>query len=120
RGDSPLRQASEAQTGDHEFNNFRCRNGSSELAIAGDGLLGVDGKHATKFGACLVEMAEMRQRDDFVPHRWDPARLVVQGAVGPFDRLFESSRNEMSGSDMNCVGKGQRIRWPEVTERAFL
>ena len=34
--------------------------------------------------------------DDLEPHRRDIARLVVQGAVGPFDRLFEASRREMS------------------------
>ena len=63
------------------------------FAKAGDGLLGVDGKHSTEFGACLVEMAEMRQRDDFGPHSHDRARLVMQGAVGPFDRLFEAPRD---------------------------
>ena len=46
---------------------------------------------------------------DFDPHRCDRARLVVQGAVGPFDRLFEASRDEMSGSGINGVEKGIRI-----------
>jgi hypothetical protein len=47
-----------------------------------------------KLGASLVEPAEMRQRDDFHPHRYDRTRLVVQGAVGPFDRLFKVPRGE--------------------------
>ena len=71
-GHSPLREAGKAQAGDYEFQNFGWRK-ASELAKTGDGLLGVDGKHATKFGACLVEPAEMRQRDGSVPHRWDRA-----------------------------------------------
>ena len=41
----------------------------SVLAIAGDGQLGIDGKHSTKFGACLVEMPEMGIGDDFNPYR---------------------------------------------------
>ena len=43
---------------------------------------------------------------DFDPHRWDRAGLVVQGAVGPFDRLFEAPRGEMSDSDDNGADKG--------------
>ncbi|HJU18276.1 MAG TPA: hypothetical protein VJ770_17625 [Stellaceae bacterium] len=31
------------------------------------------------------------------PDRGEEARLIVQSAVGPFDRLFEASRDEMSG-----------------------
>ena len=54
-------------------------------------------------------MAEMCQRGDFDPHRCDRARLVVQGAVGPFDRLFEASCGEMSDSDNTGVVKGIRI-----------
>jgi hypothetical protein len=30
----------------------------------------------------------------------------MQGAVGPFDRLFEAPRDEMSDSDINVVAKG--------------
>ena len=44
--------------------------------------------------------------DGFDPHRRNQARLVVQGAVGPFDRLFKTSRGEMSDSDVNGVEKG--------------
>ena len=44
----------------------------------------------------LVEPVEMGIGGDFDPHRRDIARLVVQGAVGPFDREFEASRGEMS------------------------
>jgi hypothetical protein len=73
-----------------EFENLRCQK-VSEGAITGDGQLGVDGKHSTKLGACLVEMAEMGIGGNFDPYRGDQARLVVQGAVGPFDRLFEAS-----------------------------
>ena len=65
--DSPLWQAGEAQAGDPEFPNFWCRK-VKVLAKAGDGQLGVDGKHSTEFGARRVEMAEMRQRGDFDPH----------------------------------------------------
>ena len=54
------------------------------------------GTNATQFGACLVKAAEMGIGGDFDPHRCDIARLVVQGAVGPFDCLFEASRGEMS------------------------
>ena len=61
---------------------------------AGDGQLGVDGKHSTEFGACLVKAAEMGIGGNLNPHRCGRARLVVQGAVGPFDRLFEASRGE--------------------------
>jgi hypothetical protein len=107
-GGSLLRQAGEAQTGDVEFENFRGHKVSVRTK-AGDGQLGVDGEHSTEFGARHVEMAEMRQRDDFDPHRCDDARLVVQGAVGPFDRLFEASRDEMSGSDSSGVEKAMRI-----------
>jgi len=89
-----------------------------ERAEAGDGQVGVDGEHSTEFGARRVEMAEMGIGGDFDPHRCDTARLVVQGAVGPFDRLFEASRGEMSESDMNCVGKGQRIERAQ-TARPF-
>ena len=67
-GGSLLRQASQAQAGDVEFENFRCHK-VSVRAIAGDGQLGVEGEYSTEFGARLVEMAEMRQRDDFDPHR---------------------------------------------------
>src|SRR5215469_15859673 len=91
-GGSLLRQASQAQAGDHEFEQFRCLMRASVLAIAGDGQLGVDGKQSTKFGACLVEMAEMSVSGDFDQHRSGQARLVVQSAVGPFDRLFEAPR----------------------------
>jgi hypothetical protein len=79
-------------------------------AKAGDGQLGVDGKHSTEFGACLVEPTEMGIGGDLDPHRSDRARLVVQGAVGPFDRLFEAPRGEMSDSHINGVTKGQRIK----------
>ena len=105
RGGSFLRQAGQALAGDIEFENFRCIK-VTERAKAGDGQLGVDGKHATEFGACLVEPAEMRQRDDFGPHSHDRAGLVMQGAVGPFDRLFEAPRDEMSDSDISGVAKG--------------
>ena len=47
--------------------------------------------------------------DDFDPHRRDQARLVMQGAVGPFDRQFEALRDEMSGSNIRGVEKGIRI-----------
>ena len=53
---SPLRQAGQAQAGDIEFENFRCQI-VSQVAKSGDGQLGVDGKHATEFGACLVKVA---------------------------------------------------------------
>ena len=70
----------------------------SVLAKASDGQLGVEGKHSTEFGARLVEMAEMGIGDDFDPHRRDDARLLVQSAVDPFDRLFEAPRGEMSAA----------------------
>ena len=54
---SPLRQAGQAQAGDEEFENFRCRKVSA-LAQVGDGQFGVDGKHSAKFGARLIDMAE--------------------------------------------------------------
>src|SRR5205814_7191312 len=116
-GGSLLRQAGEAQAGDVEFENFRCPY-RGQVAKAGNGQLGVDGKHSTKFGACLVKAAEMGIGGDLNPHRWDRARLVVQGAVGPFDRLFEASRGEMSDSDITGVVKGQRIERAQ-TARPF-
>ena len=85
RSGSPLRQASQAQAGDVEFENFRCHI-VNQVAKSGDGQLGVDGKHSTEFGACLVKASEMGIGGDFDPHRCDGPRLVVQGAVGPFDR----------------------------------
>ena len=103
-GYSLLRQAGQSQAGDVEFENFRGRK-VSVLAIPGDGQLGEDCKHSRKLGAGLIEPAEMRQRGDFDPHRGNHARLVVQGAVGPFDRLFEASRGEMSDSDITRVEK---------------
>ena len=51
----------------------------------------------------------MRQRDDFDPHRSDRVRLVVQGTVGPFGRLFKASRGEMRESDILGIGIGIRI-----------
>src|SRR6516164_4365302 len=78
QGGSPLRQAGQAQAGDVDFENFRCHM-VSVLAKAGDGQFGVDGKHSTEFGACLVEPAEMGIGGNFDPHRRDQARLVVQG-----------------------------------------
>src|SRR6516164_6530008 len=92
-------QAGEAQAGDVEFEKVRCQI-VSHVAKSGDGQLGVDGKHSTKLGACLVEMAEMGIGGDFDPDGWDHARLAVQGVVSPFDRLFEAPRGEMSGSDI--------------------
>ena len=73
---------------------------------AGDGQLWVDGEHSAKFGPRLVEPAEIGIGGDFGPHRCDHARLLVQGTVGPFDRLFEASRGEMGGSDIKGVKKG--------------
>ena len=116
-GALPLRQAGEAQAGDEEFANFRCQKVRA-LAKAGDGQLGVDGKHAAKFGAHLIDMAEMRQRDDFGPHSHDRARLLMQGAVDPFDRLFEAPRDEMSDSDINGVARGMPIERAQ-TARPF-
>ena len=103
-GYSLLRQAGQSQAGDVDFENFRGRK-VSVLSIPGDGQLGEDCKHSRKLGAGLIEPAEMRQRGDFDPHRGNHARLVVQGAVGPFDRLFEASRGEMSDSDITRVEK---------------
>jgi hypothetical protein len=40
----------------------------------------------------------MSIRDDFEQHRYHHARLVVQGAVGPFDSLLEASRVEMTAA----------------------
>jgi hypothetical protein len=65
--------------------------------------LGSMAKHPAEFGARLVEMAEVRQGNGFDPHRCDLARLVVQGAVDPFDRQFEASRGGMSERDINGV-----------------
>src|SRR5215468_4642767 len=79
----------------------------SLLAKAGDAQLGVDGKQSTEFSVRRVEPAEMRQRDDFGPHSHDRARLLVQNAVDPFDRLFEAPRDEMSDSDINGVARGK-------------
>jgi len=90
----------------------------SLLAIAGDGQLGVDGKQSTEFGVRRVEPAEMRQRDDFGPHSHDRARLFMQGAVDPFDRLFEAPRYEMSDSDINGVARGMPIERAQ-TARPF-
>jgi len=52
----------------------------------------------------------MRQRDDFDPHRSDRVLLLVQGAIGPFGRLFKASRGEMRESDILGVGKGIWIK----------
>ena len=67
-GGSLLRQAGQAQAADVEFENFRCRKVSVPAKDIGDGQLGIDGKHATEFGACLVEMAEMSIGGDLDPH----------------------------------------------------
>ena len=48
--------------------------------------------------------------DGFDPHRRNQARLVVQGAVGPFDRLFEASRAEVGKCDVGGVPKPERIK----------
>ena len=42
----------------------------------------------------------------------------MQGAVGPFDRLFEAPRDEMSDSDINGVAKGMPIERAQ-TARPF-
>ena len=76
---------------------------SQRTLETGNGRPGCDVKRSTEFGACLVEMAEMSIGDDFEQHRCDDARLLVQGAVGPFDRLFEASRVEMSECNINGV-----------------
>ena len=68
RGGSVLRQAGEAQAGDLKFKNFRCQKVSGVSAIAADGHLGVDGKQSIEFRACLIKIAEIRQRGDFEPH----------------------------------------------------
>ena len=60
----------------------------------------------------------MRMGSDFDPHRCDHARLAVQGAIGPFDRLFKAPRGEMSDSDINGVDKGIRIERAQ-TARPF-
>jgi len=52
--------------------------------------------------------------DGFDPHRRNQARLVVQGAVGPFDRLFEAPRGEVSDSDIKGGDVGQRIEWAQT------
>ena len=75
-GGSLLRQASQAQAGGVEFENLWCRK-VKVLAKAGDRQLGVDGKHSTEFGACLVEPTEMSIGGDFDPHLCDQVRLVV-------------------------------------------
>ena len=90
----------------------------SVFTVAGDGQLGINGKHATKLAARRVEPAEMRQRDDFGPHSHDRARLFMQGAVDPFDRLFEAPRYEMSDSDINGVARGMPIERAQ-TARPF-
>ena len=109
-----FRQAGQAQASNEEFMNFRCLKVKRTPAKAGDGLLRVDGKHSIEFGACLVKPAEMRQRGDFDPHRCDQARLVVQGAVGPLDRLFEASRDEMSEREIAGGKKAIRIEWAQT------
>jgi hypothetical protein len=83
---------------------------------AGDGQLRIDGKHATEFGACLVEPAEVRQCDDFDPHRSDQARMLVQGAVLPFDRLFKAPRGEVGDGDR--MGGVERGKWIERAQAA--
>jgi len=78
-------------------------------AKPGDRQAGIDRQRPAEFGASLVEPAEMSIGGDLDPHRCDQARLVVQGAVGPFDRLFETSRREMSESDNIDAEKGIQI-----------
>ncbi len=56
----------------------------------------------------------MRQRGDFDPHRRGQARLVVQGAIGPFGCLVKASRAEMSDGDR----KGVEERIPIERARA--
>jgi len=53
------------------------------------------------------------------PHRRDRARLFVQGAVGPFNRLFEEPRDEMSDSDIDGVEKGIRIERAQTARRSM-
>ena len=64
------------------------------------------------------KIAEIRQRGDFEPQRRGKARLVVQGAIGPFGCLIEASRAEMSDSVRKGVEKGKRIERAQ-TARSF-
>ncbi len=51
----------------------------------------------------------MRIGRDFVPARGIIARLVVQGAIGPLDRLSEPSREEMSERRDDSKVEAERI-----------
>ena len=51
----------------------------------------------------------MRVGRDFVSPRGNIARLVLQGAIGPFDRLFEASREEMSDRRDDSKLEAERI-----------
>jgi hypothetical protein len=47
--------------------------------------------------------------DDLGPDRNDKARLFVQSAVGPFDRLLEASRSEMRERHAGSAEIAERI-----------
>jgi len=44
--------------------------------------------------------------DELDADRGYKARLIVQGAIGPFDRLFEAARDHMSAGDGAGAKKG--------------
>ena len=48
--------------------------------------------------------------DDLGPNGGDTARLVVQHAVGPFDRRLEAPRDEMSDRDTVGAQPCERIK----------
>src|SRR5437763_3428220 len=64
-------------------------------------------------GACVVEPSEIGQRDDFDLLWSEQTWIVVQRAVGPFDRGFEASRCQMS--DSKAVGSVV-TEWIERTQ----
>ena len=57
----------------------------------------------------IVEAAEMGIGDDLDADRGGKARLVVQCALGAFDRLLKASRREMSDRQANGVPIAERI-----------
>ncbi len=87
------------RAGDHEIEKLRGGRGREPRAIPGDRQSGVERKQPPEIGARLIGSSQMGVGDDLDADSGDKARLVVRGAVGPFDHLFEASCDKMSSGD---------------------
>jgi hypothetical protein len=88
---SLLRQAGAAQAHREEFEHFRRDRAAKHRAIASDRQLRVNCQDPTEFRPRLVEPTEMGVGSCLDAHRRNETRLVVQGAISPFDRFIKAS-----------------------------